>query len=61
MTAESLYMAGALTVAGVGGITDVTSRRIPNKLTYPGYWLPSLGGSRYRGGVDWAAQLLADW
>jgi prepilin peptidase CpaA len=36
MTAESLYMAGALTVAGVGGITDVTTRRIPNKLTYLG-------------------------
>ena len=36
MTAESLYIAGALTVAGVGGITDVASRRIPNKLTYSG-------------------------
>ncbi len=35
MTTESLFMAGALTVAGLGGITDVTSRRIPNKLTYP--------------------------
>jgi prepilin peptidase CpaA len=34
MTAESLFLAGALTVAGIGGITDVATRRIPNKLTY---------------------------
>lgn len=27
-------MIGALTVAGAGGITDVRTRRIPNKLTY---------------------------
>lgn len=29
-------MTGALTVAGIGGVTDVASRRIPNKLTYLG-------------------------
>jgi prepilin peptidase CpaA len=34
MTTESLFVAGALTVAGIGGITDVTTRRIPNRLTY---------------------------
>lgn len=34
MTTESLSLAGALTVAGIGGVTDVTTRRIPNKLTY---------------------------
>jgi prepilin peptidase CpaA len=34
MTTESLFMAGALTVAGIGGITDVRTRRIPNQLTY---------------------------
>ena len=34
MTSESLFMAGALTVAVAGGITDVATRRIPNKLTY---------------------------
>jgi prepilin peptidase CpaA len=34
MTAESLSLAGALTVAGIGGFTDVTTRRIPNRLTY---------------------------
>jgi prepilin peptidase CpaA len=34
MTTESLFMVGALTVAGIGGITDVSTRRIPNKLTY---------------------------
>jgi prepilin peptidase CpaA len=36
-------MAGALTVAGVGGITDVTSRRIPNKLTYLGILVAIIG------------------
>jgi prepilin peptidase CpaA len=34
MTTESLFMAGALAVAGIGAITDVASRRIPNSLTY---------------------------
>lgn len=29
-------MAGALSIAGVGGITDIATRRIPNKLTYFG-------------------------
>lgn len=36
MATESLFMAGALAVAGIGGVTDVTTRRIPNKLTYLG-------------------------
>jgi prepilin peptidase CpaA len=36
MTTESLFMAGALTVAGIGGIADVSTHRIPNKLTYLG-------------------------
>jgi prepilin peptidase CpaA len=43
MTAESLFMAGALTVAVVGGITDVASRRIPNKLTYLGMMVAIAG------------------
>jgi prepilin peptidase CpaA len=34
MTTESLFMVGALVVAGIGSVTDVTTRRIPNKLTY---------------------------
>ena len=49
MTTESLYMAGALTVAGVGGITDVTSRRIPNKLTYLGILVAIAGRSALQG------------
>lgn len=36
-------MAGALTVAGVGGITDVMTRRIPNKLTYLGMMVAIAG------------------
>jgi len=34
MTTESIFMAGALAVAGIGSVTDVATRRIPNKLTY---------------------------
>jgi prepilin peptidase CpaA len=34
MTTESLFMVCALIVAGIGSITDVATRRIPNKLTY---------------------------
>jgi len=34
MTTESLFMIGALIVAVTGSITDVATRRIPNKLTY---------------------------
>jgi len=34
MTSESLFMGGAFTVAAIGGMTDVASRRIPNNLTY---------------------------
>ena len=34
MTTESLFMAGALAVAAIGSVTDVATRRIPNKLTY---------------------------
>jgi prepilin peptidase CpaA len=36
MTTESLFMTGALIVAGAGCVTDVMTRRIPNKLTYLG-------------------------
>jgi prepilin peptidase CpaA len=43
MTTESLFMAGALAVAGVGGITDVSTRRIPNKLTYFGMLVAIVG------------------
>ena len=34
MTAEALYLAGAVGVAGIGAMTDIASRRIPNRLTY---------------------------
>ncbi len=43
MTTESLFMAGALTVAGVGCITDVMTRRIPNKVTYLGMMVAIAG------------------
>jgi len=36
MTTESLFMIGALVVAGIGSVTDVATRRIPNNLTYLG-------------------------
>jgi prepilin peptidase CpaA len=36
-------MAGALSVAGIGGITDVATRRIPNKLTYLGMMVAIAG------------------
>lgn len=54
-------MAGAMIVAGVGGITDVMTRRIPNKLTYLGMMVAIAGrftlqgwhglGSALAGGV----------
>ena len=54
-------MTGALAVAVVGGITDITSRRIPNKLTYLGMLVAITGrfalqgwhglGSALAGGV----------
>ena len=34
MTTEALYLAGAVGVAGIGAMTDIASRRIPNWLTY---------------------------
>jgi prepilin peptidase CpaA len=43
MTTESLFMAGALTVAGIGGVTDVMTHRIPNKLTYLGMLIGIIG------------------
>jgi prepilin peptidase CpaA len=43
MTTESLFMAGALIVAGVGSITDVMTRRIPNKVTYLGMMVAIAG------------------
>lgn len=43
MTTESLFMTGALTVAGIGGVTDVMTRRIPNKLTYLGMMVAIAG------------------
>ena len=36
MTTEGLFMAGGLGVAGIGALSDVASRRIPNWLTYSG-------------------------
>ena len=55
MTAESLYMAGALTVAGIGGITDVTTRRIPNKLTYLGI-LVAIARAVCATGLAWSGE-----
>ena len=49
MTTESLYMACALIVSGVGGITDVTSRRIPNKLTYLAMMVAIAGRIAFQG------------
>jgi len=43
MTTESLFMVGALTVAGVGAITDVMTRRIPNNVTYLGMMVAIAG------------------
>jgi len=49
MTIDSLFMAGALTVAGIGGITDVTSRRIPNNLTYSAMLVAIVGRFGFEG------------
>jgi prepilin peptidase CpaA len=43
MTTESLFMTGALTLAGVGCIVDVRTRRIPNKVTYLGMMIAIAG------------------
>ncbi|MGB8844294.1 MAG: A24 family peptidase [Terracidiphilus sp.] len=49
MTAEALFMTGALIVAGVGGATDVATRRIPNWLTYSGMLVAIAGRSVLQG------------
>jgi prepilin peptidase CpaA len=63
MTAESLFMAGALIVAGAGCITDVMTRRIPNKLTYLGMLVAIAGRFALQGwhglGVAIVGGLLA--
>jgi prepilin peptidase CpaA len=69
MTAESLFMAGALTVAVIGGVTDATTRRIPNKLTYLGMLIGITGrfalegwhglGSSIAGGLIGGGAFLA--
>jgi prepilin peptidase CpaA len=43
MTTESLFMVGAMAVAGIGGIADVATRRIPNMLTYPSMMVAIVG------------------
>jgi len=42
-------MAGALSVAILGAGTDVASRRIPNRLTYPGMLVALVGHLVYEG------------
>jgi prepilin peptidase CpaA len=49
MSAEALFMAGALAVAGIGACTDVVFRRIPNKLTYTGMLAAIVGRSVLQG------------
>lgn len=49
MTTEGLFMAGALAVAVLGAGTDVASRRIPNRLTYPAMLLAIAGHSVFEG------------
>jgi len=49
MTTEGLFMTGALMVAGLGAATDVASRRIPNRLTYPGMLLAIVGRWGFEG------------
>jgi len=49
MTTEGLFMAGALSVAILGAGTDVASRRIPNRLTYPGILVALAGHLIYEG------------
>ena len=61
MTTESLFMAGALTVAGVGGITDVASRRIPNRLTYLGMLVAIAGRFALQGWHGLGSASPVDW
>ncbi len=49
MTTESLFIVGALTVAGIGGITDVVTRRIPNNLTYSAMLVAIVGRFAFEG------------
>jgi prepilin peptidase CpaA len=49
MTMEGLFMAGALAVAVLGAGTDVASRRIPNRLTYPAMLAGIAGHSVFEG------------
>jgi len=49
MTTESLFMVGALCVAGIGGTTDIATRRIPNKLTYTGMLIAICGRTLLQG------------
>jgi prepilin peptidase CpaA len=49
MTTEALFMTGALVVAGIGGATDVATRRIPNWLTYSGMLVAIAGRSVLQG------------
>jgi len=49
MTTEALFMTGALVVAGLGGATDVATRRIPNWLTYSGMLVAIAGRSVLQG------------
>ena len=48
MTTEALYLAGAVGVAGIGAMTDIASRRIPNWLTYSAM-LVAIAGHAFEG------------
>jgi prepilin peptidase CpaA len=58
MTTESLFMVGALTVAVIGGITDVKTHRIPNKLTYLGMMVAIVGRFGLQGWHSLGSALL---
>jgi prepilin peptidase CpaA len=49
MTTQALFMTGALAVAGIGGATDVATRRIPNWLTYSGMLVAIAGRTLLQG------------
>jgi len=58
MTTESLFMSGALLVAGIACATDVATRRIPNQLTYSAILVAIAGRFALQGWHGLASALI---
>ena len=58
MTPEALYLAIAIVVAGIGAMTDIASRRIPNWLTYSAMLVGIAGHALLQGWRGLASALV---